>query len=128
MSTIDMDLDRIAAALSGNYAGRPDLPALRDELARIMEKAETGEQHGRVAALEQMIENLEQRKTERRALARRLTDQAESAVVLVALEEIERQLTARLEARRRVTLHDLEKMIHTARSALSVHRVGKVRS
>lgn len=124
MSTIDMDLDRIAAALSGKYAGRPDLSALRDELARIMEKAETGEQHGRVTALEQMIENLEQRKAERRATARRLSDQAESAARIrateTALEEIAGTLAAYLEARRRVTFYDVEKMLAKARTALEV--------
>lgn len=92
MITIDMTLDRIAAALSGNYAGRPDLDALRGELRRLLDRAETGEQRGRITALEQMIENLEKRKAERRTLARRLADQAESAerirVLEAALERI----------------------------------------
>lgn len=124
MSTIDMNLDRIAAALSGNYAGRPDLDALRTELAQALERAETGEQHGRITALEQMIENLEQRKTERRAIARRLSDQAESAARIhateTALEEIAGTLAAYLEARRRVTFYDVEKMLAKARKALEV--------
>lgn len=126
MSTLDMQLDRIAAAISGNYAGTPDYAALSAELADM--EPQNREHHERIDALEARIAELASRRQERRLIARRLSDQAEAAAVRVALEEIERQLTARLEARRRVTLHDVERMIHTARSALSVDRAREVQS
>lgn len=123
---IDETITRIATAIGEPNA---DLPMLLEELSLLtLSRAETGEQHARICAIEKRIAEITERREQRRNLGRRLGDQAEAAAVRVALEEIERKLTAYHEARRRVTFHDVAQMIHTARSALSVDHAREVKS